>query len=236
MDAPVPLPPDLETERGQTDGLAWTRYAPAGAEAAPPAGGVVVIHGADSSMEAHADFARACAASGLAALAYDARGHGASGGALDGRAIDDVVTMAGVLRERGGVRRIGLRGSSMGGYFALVAAAAAGAGAVVAICPAPATGLIVGIRGRFGFASDRPSLTALLRAHDQAVAAAALTVPLLLQHAEGDEVLPVELSRELAAAAPRAQLTVAPGGDHRSVQHDPRHQAEAVAFLARHLG
>lgn len=225
--------PPVET--GVTDGLAWLRYAPEG----PPAGGVVIVHGADSRKENHADFARACAAGGLAALVFDARGHGESEGALDGRAVDDVARMADLLRERGEVEAIGLRGSSMGGYLALVAAEEARAGAVVAICPATAAGLSVGVRARrFGFQADRDSVVALLKQHDEVAAARALDaagVPLMLLHAEGDEVVPVDLSRALHEAAPGSRLIVVPGGSHRSVQHDPELQGEAVRFLARSL-
>jgi pimeloyl-ACP methyl ester carboxylesterase len=226
--------PPVET--GEDDGLAWARFAPAGTD---PAGGVVVLHGADSRKENHYDFARACAAGGLAALVFDARGHGESPGPLDGRLLDDVAAMADLLRERAGVERIGLRGSSMGGYLALAAAAPARAAAVVAICPASAVGLSVGVRGRrFAFAADRDALVALLGAHDEVDAARALDaagVPLLLLHAEGDEVVPVELSRSLHAAAPSSKLVVVPGGHHRSVQHDAELQGEAVRFLARAL-
>jgi pimeloyl-ACP methyl ester carboxylesterase len=225
--------PPVET--GTTDGLAWARFAPDGRVRAPTAG-VVVLHGADSVKENHFDFARACVGGGLAAIVFDARGHGASGGALDGRAIDDIGLMADVLRERGGVEAIGLRGSSMGGYFALVAAARARAGAVVAICPASAVGLAVGLRARrFGFAADGDGLGALLHAHDETDAARALDVALLLLHAEGDEVVPVELSRALHAAAPASRLVVVPGGHHRSIQHDAELQGESVRFLARAL-
>ena len=58
---------------------------------------------------------------------------------------------------------------------------------------------------------------------------------LLLLHAEGDEVVPVEHSRELHAAAPGSRLVEAPGGHHRSIQHDPEFQALSVRFLARRL-
>jgi uncharacterized protein len=58
---------------------------------------------------------------------------------------------------------------------------------------------------------------------------------LMLQHAEGDERVPVEGSRELHAAAPGSRLVAVPGGDHRSVQHDPELQALAVRFIARAL-
>jgi pimeloyl-ACP methyl ester carboxylesterase len=225
---------DPPVETGELDGLAWARFAPAGADSHPPTAGVVLLHGADSRKESHFGFARACAGGGLAVLAFDARGHGESPGPLDGRAIDDVARMADVLRERAGIEKIGLRGSSMGGYLALVAAAEARAAAVVAICPASAVGLSVGVRAqRFGFAVDRDAVMALLDAHDETEAARALDVPLLLLHAEGDEVVPVELSRALHEAAPSSKLVVTPGGHHRSVQHDAELQGVAVRWLVR---
>ena len=221
-------PPEL----GRTDGLAWALHRPRDA----PAGGVVVLHGAGSSKEPHFDFARLCAASGLAALCFDARGHGASDGPMDGRAIADVATMADVLREHAGAPAIGLRGSSMGGFLDLAAARRAGARAVVAICPATAGGLARGLReGRFAFAADAPALEALLEVVDLEAVAAALGEALLLQHAEGDDVVPVEHSRALHAAAPGSRLVVVPGGHHRSVQHDGELQAQAARFLARRL-
>jgi pimeloyl-ACP methyl ester carboxylesterase len=222
---------DPPVETGELDGLAWARFAPQGREATA---GVVLLHGADSRKESHFDFARACAGGGLAVLAFDARGHGESPGPLDGRAIDDVARMADLLRERAGVDAVGLRGSSMGGYLALVAAAEARAAAVVAICPASAVGLSVSVRGgRFGFAVDRDAVVALLDAYDETAAAAALDIPLLLLHAEGDEVVPVELSRALHAAAPASKLVVVPGGHHRSIQHDAELQGVAVRWLVR---
>src|SRR3954452_2872201 len=99
--------PPVET--GEAAGLAWARFAPA---RGPATAGVVILHGADSRKESHFDFARACADGGLAALAFDARGHGESPGPLDGRAVDDVARMADLLRERAGIERVGLRGSS----------------------------------------------------------------------------------------------------------------------------
>jgi pimeloyl-ACP methyl ester carboxylesterase len=228
-----PHPP---TETGEVDGLAWARFGVGGPDSAAPTAGVVILHGADSRKESHFDFARACADSGLAALAFDARGHGESPGPLDGRAIDDVARMADLLRERGGVEAVGLRGSSMGGYLALVSAAEARAGAVVAISTASGRGLAVGVRaGYFGFASDRDALVALFAGHDEARAAAALTVPLMLLHPEGDEIVDVEHSRALHAAAPSSTLVTPPGGHHRSAAHDPELQGETIRFLARAL-
>jgi pimeloyl-ACP methyl ester carboxylesterase len=228
---------DPPVETGELDGLAWARFAPARPDSPPATAGVVLLHGADSRKESHFDFARACAGGGLAVLAFDARGHGESPGPLDGRAIDDVARMADLLRERAGIEKVALRGSSMGGYLALVAAAEARAAAVVAICPASATGLSAGVRAkRFGFAVDRDAVVALLAAHDQMEAARALDaagVPVLLLHAEGDEVVPVELSRALHEAAPASKLITIPGGHHRSVQHDAELQGVAVRWLVR---
>jgi pimeloyl-ACP methyl ester carboxylesterase len=227
--------PPVET--GEHDGLAWARFAATAPDPGAPRAGVVILHGADSAKESHFDFARACAAGGLEALAFDARGHGDSAGPFDGRVIADVAVMADVLRERAGVERIGLRGSSMGGYLALAGAAPARADAVVAICPASAIGLSTGVRGgRFAFAADRDGVVDLLDRHDETDAVRALDaagVPLLLLHAEGDEVVPVELSRALHAAAPSSKLVAVPGGHHRSIQHDPELQGVAVRFLAR---
>ncbi|HEY6760078.1 MAG TPA: alpha/beta fold hydrolase [Baekduia sp.] len=225
-------------ETGRHDGLAWARFEPARAAPELAGAGVVVLHGADSRKENHFDFARACAGGGLAAIAFDARGHGESDGPYDGRALADVATIAGVLRERAGVERVGLRGSSMGGYVALVAARAADAAAVVAICPASAVGLSVGITRarRFAFAVDAESAAAMLRDNDETDAARALDaagVPLLLMHAEGDDVVPVDLSRALHRAAPGSKLVVLPGGHHRSIQHDAELQGVAVRFLSR---
>ncbi len=216
-------------ELGVEDGLSFALFLPA----SEPRATVVVLHGANSCKESHFDFARACRADGLAAVSFDMRGHGESEGALDERAIADVATIAALARDRTGVGAIALRGSSMGGYLALVAAAGAGARAVVAICPASGAGLARGLRdGRFTFRADAARLGAVLAEHDELRAAEQLDIPLLLLHAEGDEVVPVEHSRALARRAPAgSRLVAVPGGHHRSVQHDPELQALAVRFV-----
>jgi fermentation-respiration switch protein FrsA (DUF1100 family) len=122
----------------------------------------------------------------------------------------------------------------MGGYLALVAARAAGAAAVVAICPAPAPLLARGLRtGELEVAADAAALEALLAAHQLDDVVSALEIPVLLQHAEGDERVPIAGSRALAARLrhPASRLDVRPGGDHRSVQHDATAQAAALDWL-----
>jgi fermentation-respiration switch protein FrsA (DUF1100 family) len=76
---------------------------------------------------------------------------------------------------------------------------------------------------------------ALLSAADEPAAAAALGERLLLMHAEGDEQVPISVSRELHAAAPGSRLIAVPGGHHRSIQHDAELTAVAVRFLTRAL-
>ena len=215
---------------GRTDGLAWARFEPDG----PPRGALLVLHGADSSKESHFDFARMARAAGWCVLCFDQRGHGESEGALGAGVLDDLATMAGELP---GDVPLALRGSSMGGYLAIVGAARVGARAVVAICPAPADGLVVGLRaGRFAFRADRAALEVFLSEHDDLQAVSTYEGALLLMHAEGDESVPYQHSVALDAAADRAnprRLLLVPGGHHRSIQHDPELQAEALRFLDR---
>ena len=201
-----------------------------------PWGGLVILHGAGSRKENHADMAAAAVAAGLAVVRFDMRGHGASGGQLDGRAIEDVATVAALLPAG---LPVALRGSSMGGYLALVAAAHAGAAAVVAICPAPAWLLARGLRtGGLAVAADTATLERLLAANPLEATVAALGLPILIQHAEGDEQVPAAGSRALAARFrhPASRVDVSLGGDHRSVQHDPKAQAAAIAWLREAMG
>lgn len=66
-------------------GLCWA--------AEPGTPGVLVIPGFGSRKENHVDFASAAAARGMGALALDPRGHGASGGELDGGVMDDAAVI-----------------------------------------------------------------------------------------------------------------------------------------------
>jgi alpha-beta hydrolase superfamily lysophospholipase len=225
------ITPILPADSGTHEGLAYTVWLP---EGKPPSGGILVLHGADSCKESHYDFARAALPLGFGVLTFDQRGHGESTGPMDQRVIDDVATMADLLR--GSLPPAGpvvLRGSSMGGYLALAAAPAARAAAVVAICPASGEGLRRGLESRrFNFAADPHSLEPVLAAHNLHTIAPELQIPVLLLHAEGDEQVPVEHSRELARLLvhPASRLVAVPGGHHRSVQHDHDLQALSLRF------
>jgi uncharacterized protein len=227
----------LPTEIAVHDGLAYSLWVPPGA----PKGGVVILHGAGSCKESHHDYARCVLAAGFASIAFDQRGHGASESPMDARALDDVANMAALLRERIGDAEaaIAVRGSSMGGCFAILAAPLARASAVVAICPASTSGLRRALATKtLHINADVQALDALLAANDLSAAVQALNAPLLLLHAEGDEVVPVQHSRELAAhfsGGGRSRLITLPGGHHRSIQHDEEIQAVSLRFIERAL-
>jgi uncharacterized protein len=239
MPRPRTVTPVLPVEVGTDGGLAYSLWLPSGGPS--PRAGVVILHGAGSCKENHHDYARAALGAGYGAIAFDQRGHGDSDGPMDGRAIEDVARIASRLRVALGSDQVPivLRGSSMGGYLAIVAAPAAAARAILAICPASAEGLRRGLeRGAFQFDVDVAAFDALLAAHDLGEAVQSLTIPLLLLHAEGDEQVPVAHSRELAAElrAPGSRLIVVPGGHHRSIQHDQELQAVSLRFIDQALG
>jgi fermentation-respiration switch protein FrsA (DUF1100 family) len=203
---------------------------------------MVILHGAGSAKENHADFGRLCAANGWAAISYDQRGHGESGDEMAPGAVADVGRMATLLASVDGVDGdcVCARGSSMGGWMAIHAAATDPAVAgVIAICPASEEGLRRGLRaGRFEMRADVAALDAWLGEHDLRDAVARIAPrPLVLLHARGDEQVPSEWSEELYAHAgdPR-KILIVPGGHHRSVQHDPELQVTALRWLARELG
>src|SRR3954470_9440260 len=232
MKHPLPARPEL----GTRDGLAYALFLPEDA----PRAGVVICHGAGSAKESHFDFARTARDRGLAALAYDARGHGRSEGALGPGLAGDALAMCDLLRER--VPAVAIRGSSLGGFTAIMAAAASHGtvGAVVALCPAPGQLLARGLRNDEleGFRADREALERWLESVDLTEAAASLgpATALLLMHARGDEQVPYTVSEELyAAAAEPKRLLVMPGGHHRSLQHDIELQNESLKFVERAL-
>jgi alpha-beta hydrolase superfamily lysophospholipase len=227
MEHPVPAPPQL----GELDGLAYALFEPEG----EPRAGVVILHGGGSAKESHFDFARGCRADGIVALAYDARGHGRSEGEFGPGALDDVLAMVELLRGRTGA--VALRGSSMGGFQAIHAAARdPSLCAVVAICPAPDDLLLRALRSGqpLDFRCDAPATEAWLETLDiyDAVGRLGPQTGLLLLHARGDEQVPWTVSEELHAAAHEPKrLLILPGGHHRSLQHDLELQAVSRRFI-----
>jgi alpha-beta hydrolase superfamily lysophospholipase len=232
----IPLPTPEPPELGERDGLAYALFLPD----EPPSAGVVICHGSGSAKESHFDFGRAARGAGMAALAFDARGHGRSHGEFGPTAFADVLSMVDLMREH--TPHVALRGSSMGGFCALHAAAIARPPvvAVVAICPAPEEILLRGVRsGRLvDFRMDRASLEPWLETLDirRAVASIAGRTALLFMHARGDEQIPYTVSEELhlAAGEPK-RLLIVPGGHHRSLQHDGEMQAESIRWIKNYI-
>jgi fermentation-respiration switch protein FrsA (DUF1100 family) len=229
--------PTGATRSGAHDGLAYDLWLP---ETPPPWPGVVVLHGAGSRKENHADFARTAVARGWAALGFDARGHGESMGALSGTATADVIQMVQLLGAVDGVdaQRIVLRGSSMGGYLALHAATSPAVAGAIAICPAGEAQLLRGLRrGELAMRAERDGLEDWLSSHDVRAAVEQMAgKPLLIMHARGDDSIPYTQSEELFARArePR-KLVIVPGGSHRSVQHDAELQGVSLRWVERQL-
>ena len=220
------------------DGLAYRIWLP---QSEPPWPAIVILHGAGSRKENHADFARLAAGFGWAALAYDQRGHGESLGEMAPAAVNDAVAMARLLAARAEVDadRVCLRGSSMGGFIAIHAAAISDAvAAVLAICPPGERMLLEGLLSDpLEMRADRTALEPWLQEHDLREAVELMgQKPLILLHARGDDEVPAQWSQELyeRAAEPR-KIVVVPGGHHRSVQHDAELQSVALRWLERSL-
>jgi uncharacterized protein len=228
-------------DMGVHDGRPYMLWLP---DSPPPWRAMVIIHGAGSRKENHGDFGRACAASGWAALAYDQRGHGESEDAMSPEALADVARMARLLGEVEGVdgSRVCARGSSMGGFMAIQAAATSDAIAgVIAICPAGAHHLARGLESEdLAMRIDSAgadALAAWLAEHDLREAVELMGAkPLLLIHARGDDQIPADWSEELhARAAEPRKLILLPGGHHRSAQHDAELHGLALRWMDRKL-
>ena len=210
----------------------------------------MIMHGAGSRKENHADYARAATANGFVALTFDNRGHGETEGDMDPSVIDDLRLLAEWLAARPEVdeRRVAARGSSMGGLMAIHAGAASHRiAAVVAICPAAESMLAVDVRriadGRppkegsalAQMRIDAPALAGWLETSDVGDAVREMGAkPLLIIHARGDEVIPYTHSERLYELAEEPKrLLLLEGGDHRSAQHDSELQGESLRWLSR---
>jgi fermentation-respiration switch protein FrsA (DUF1100 family) len=233
------LPSPTKSDRqGVHEGRPYELWLP---DAEPLWPAMVIVHGADSRKETHATFARACRARGWAAVTYDQRGNGESAEPLSPAAVGDVGRMARLLAslDEVDVARVCARGSSMGGFMAIHAAAISDAIAgVIALCPAGEQHLLDGVRrDRFEMRIDRQSFEPWLGEHDLRDAAGLMGAkPLLLMHARGDEVIPYDWTEELAAAAPEpVEAIIVPGGHHRSLQHDAELNEVALRWMERAL-
>jgi uncharacterized protein len=211
----------------------------------PAVGAVLVCHGAGSRKENHADFAAYAANRGLTALVFDFRGHGESAGAGDDAMDHDVVACARRLLAESRAPWAAARGSSMGGYLALHAAAGAPGlfSAVVAICPASEEAMLDGLdelddmiaRGdpdadAYGDFDSR--LMHAFYAENELARRVAGMSDVLLVHCRDDDAVPFAHSeRLLAALAQPKRLLALPSGGHGGAQHDPLVHEASVDWI-----
>ncbi|MHB0979086.1 MAG: alpha/beta hydrolase family protein [Thermoleophilia bacterium] len=244
----------MSLRRGDRSGpiIASTLYLPARAHhREPPRPALIVGHGAGSRRQRHDPFCRTACIAGLVVLAIDFRGHGESTGELDGPAEEDILAAATLLRSHALVdgRRIGYRGSSMGGYYGLLAAAAGGLAAAALICPASEGVLLDGI-ARAGTPEEELSLSdrglelrlhvrgmrAYLATHSTLEAARRVSCPVFLLHARGDDVVPLAHTLRLAEALDGpVYLSIVPEGDHSSIQGSPHMHESVTGWLIKAL-
>ena len=194
----------------------------------------MILHGAGSAKESHFDFARGCRADGIAALAYDARGHGRSRGDFGPGAFDDVLAMVELLRGHAGA--VALRGSSMGGFQAIHAGARDPRCAPLsrsARRPTTCCCAACGPASRCASAATCPPQRRGCRRSTSTPRSASWgRKPSCCCCTRGDEQIPWTVSEELHKAAHEPKrLLVLPGGHHRSLQHDLELQAVSRRFI-----
>jgi dipeptidyl aminopeptidase/acylaminoacyl peptidase len=209
--------------------------------------GLIVGHGAGSARTHHDRFARTACVAGMVVLALDFRGHGDSGGTLDGPGELDIVAAAAFLRRLKTVdaERICYRGSSLGGYFGLQAALPAGFAAMALVCPATEAVMLAALDGGFDehqarerglqLRADVGAMRAYFRAADAHATAARIDCDVLLLHARGDTVVPLASSLELAERlCGRTDMVILSGGDHSSAQGSVAIDRLTVEWLLEH--
>lgn len=221
--------------------LALVLHLPEGRERVPL---VLACHGLRASKDSdkYTQLGTEMAAAGLALARFDFRGSGESTGSEDestiGTRLEDaraILTYLTVHRRLSG--RIGVLGSSLGGYVALHLAAERSDAPPVVTWNAPSNldDLLAAT------ADDALQLgeTFLqeLAARVYAEAPAGVRRHLVIQ-AEADDVVSVEHGATLyARAAEPCDLVIIPGADHRLT--DPAHRKEALArsleWLVRYL-
>jgi pimeloyl-ACP methyl ester carboxylesterase len=247
LDAPaasggVSVPPEPLTVTSDGLRLAGLLYRPCG----QPRGALLVCHGAGSRKENHALMGEQAAAAGLAALTYDARGHGESEGLLDPAAWHDVAAAARALLAASGAPWVAARGTSMGGCLLLLAAGADPGlfRSLVLLCPADGGSLLRGLdrleaegedawggdyHGRFDAAALRPWLGRL----DLLEAAHGLS-RVLLVHARDDDEVPYAHSERLAGVvSPPSRFVTLDEGGHHAPGRSPLVARETLEWVRR---
>jgi len=221
------------------DELALVLHLPAGEGPWPC---VVACHGMGASKDSdkYLLLGEELPRSGLALARFDFRGSGESSGRHDeatiATRIADLEAILDDLAKQPGLDgRVGLLGSSLGGYVALWASSRRSPPVPVVTWNTPADLREVRVDDPTGLGA---ALVAEVRAGRHAAAPAGVGGVLVIQ-GDKDEVVPPHHGRALheRCATPKA-LEPIPGGDHRL--SEPAHRRHAVEasrrWLSRHLG
>jgi alpha/beta superfamily hydrolase len=204
-------------------------------QGAGPFPAVVVCHphpqyGGDMHNNVVAAIVRAVTGCGMAALRFNFRGVGRSGGQHDNGAgeRDDVRAALRHAASLPGVAaaRIGLAGYSFG---AMMAAAVTGPSIPALALVALPLAIDASTRSAEGGTGDGPLA--------RWPALAAYPSPVLLIAGDRDHVCPAAALRDLGAALPAtAETHIVPGADHFWGGHEHELEQTVGAFFARHLG
>lgn len=194
---------------------------------------VVLFHGNGETMDARLPLAEALHARGLGVVLAEYRGYGLARDAgrpneaglyADASAVLDALQRKGIGRDR-----VALLGVSLGTGVAVEMAARGRASALVLISPytsipAMAAGVLPFLPANW-LCPDR---------FDTLSKAPGLRVPALVIHGDSDEVVPLAMGREVAAAIPGAELRVVAGGHHNDLfDVAPRELVEAIVEAVR---
>ena len=173
---------------------------------------VVLTHMQPNDQTAWFPFAQELAANGFAALTFNFRSYGDSGGDRDYSKLDDDLAAAVRYLHDRGKQHVFVVGASMGGTTALVVAAEADVDGVAAI-----------------------SAPARFEEQDALAAAPEITVPKLLMASEGDEAAVLSLDELRPLLSQPAETEVYPGNLHGTALFDPQENDQAAAVRARVL-
>jgi uncharacterized protein len=222
--------------------LAVALHRPARGPVAPC---VVACHGLSASKDSdkYLLLAEELPRAGLALARFDFRGCGESSGVEEDTTvasrIEDVQAVLKLLEADAGLDagRLGLLGSSLGGFVALHVAALRGDGMPVVTWNAPANLDDLAHEARHDGAGLGPAFFAELATHRHVRAPAGVPRHLIVQ-GERDDVVPIEHATVLAdRAGDPFDCVVIPDADHRLT--DIAHRREAlrvsVAWFSRFL-
>jgi len=200
---------------------------------------IIHAHGNAGNLESHAGFSRFLTASGSHVLMFDYRGYGRSapaGSLRRGQLLIDTLAAVEYAKSRPDVvaERIGMYGVSLGGSFALAAAA-----------EVPEVKCVASV-GAFsswtGIANDHSSGMGWLlmpRGLDAVDSISRLNgKPVLLVHGTADTIVPVrhaEILNTAGAGNAMCELMLVPEGEHNTIVDTEEVREKILAFFRKAL-